>query len=107
MGKKNLSEDMKRRILELREAGKSYGQIATDLQIAKSTVALWVQRSRTTSPGVIPKTFKSTGRKKVTSPHADCVLRRTVIEFPSISAREIRNENKDMLGKVLDFVALY
>ena len=100
MGKKHLSDDVKRRIRELRDQGKSYSEIGTALQLAKSTVALWVQRSRSLPPGTVPATRKQAGRARITSPTTDRMLRRTVIEYPSISARELRNENPDTLGNV-------
>ena len=42
MGKKNITDDMKRAILELQKEGKSYAEIAARLGVGKATVHLWV-----------------------------------------------------------------
>ena len=93
MGKKNITDDMKRAILELQKEGKSYAEIAARLGVGKATVHLWVTRAKGMPHGVVPPTPKPKGRPRLTSPQTDRLLRRRVLESPSISARELRAEN--------------
>ena len=100
MVKKHLSEDSKRCILELRKEGKSYREIGERLGVAKATVHLWVTRAASLPDGEIPATIKQPGRSRLTSPNTDRMLKRRVLESPSISARELRAENPECLGNV-------
>ena len=100
MGKKRITDDMKRAILELHKEGKSYGEIAARLDVGKATVHLWVTRARELPEGVIPPIPKPKGRPRLTSPQTDRMLRRRVLESPSISARELRTENPGTLKDV-------
>ena len=100
MGKQYLSDDAKRCILELRKEGYSYSAIGERLGLAKSTVCLWVTRAKKMPDATVPPTKKQPGRARLTSPATDRMMKRRVMESPSISARELRAENKDVLGKV-------
>ena len=59
MGKKNISDDLKKRILDLRDQGKSYSEIGRECGLAKSTVVLWVKRGRRRCCIVLTDTFPS------------------------------------------------
>ena len=100
MGKKHLSDDAKRCILELRKEGLSYIAVGERLGLAKSTVSLWLTRAKKIPYASIPPNKKQPGRARLTSPATDRMMKRRVLESPSISARELRNENKDVLGNV-------
>ena len=100
MGNKRLTDDKKRSILKLSKAGVSYDDIAYRLQVGRATVYKWAARSRGLPDGVVPPTPKPEGRPRVTSPTTDRLLRRRVLECPSISARELRAENPEALKDV-------
>ena len=100
MGPKNISDDTKKHILDLRRNGASIGQIASRIGLSKSTVHMWCKRGEGLKAGEAPPTFHAPGRARVTSPATDRVMKRTVKEHPLISARLLQQEMPESLGHV-------
>ena len=95
MGKPHLSDDAKRCILELRKEGYSYSAIGERLGLAKSSVCLCVMQAKKMSDGGIPSTKMQLDNVPLTSPACslmspatDRMMRRRVMESPSISVCE-------------------
>ena len=86
--------------MELRKEGLSFGEIAARLHVRRATVHMWVVHGRDLPHGVMPPTLKPKGRPLVTSPQTDRLLRRRVLESPSISACDLRAENPGPLKDV-------
>jgi len=100
MGKVNITDEVKRKIKDLREEGLSYSQIGERLSLSKCTVARWVKRFKECCHGNTPVTKKSSGRPRKTSPATERLMKRCVQDQPSISARELRAQNPQVLGEV-------
>ena len=62
MGKKNITDDKKKAIIELHKEGLSMAEIAFRLDVGAATVHLWVTRAKALPDGVIPPTPKGRGR---------------------------------------------
>ena len=93
MGKQHLSDDAKRCIIELRKEGYSYSAIGERLGLVKSSVCLCVRQAKKISDGGIPSTKIQLDNIPLTSPACflmspatDRMMRRRVMESPSISA---------------------
>ena len=103
MGKKNISDDMKRHILDLRHEGVSIGDIAKSVGLSKSTIHIWCKQAAICEVGEVPPAFQfhAPGGACSTSPMTDRNMKRTLGEHLFISARLLQMEMQEALGHVV------
>lgn len=87
MGKgKELSRDLKTRIIDLRESGESYGAIAKQLKVPRSSVQTVVQKYEVT--GSVENTPRP-GRKRKLSRNAERTLVRKMTMDPKLTKKQL------------------
>lgn len=100
--KKQLSKDVRGAIIALHNCGKSQGQIAKELNIAKSTVNLWVSRAKNNEAQTTPSPKKRSGRPRKTNLRTDILMKRLVVKNPTITAKELKFNMKNLLSDVAE-----
>ena len=100
MGVPKASRDDIIRILTLHREGKSYTQIGNAVGRHRETVKRWILRDSECKKIVTPTRKEGSGRARKTSRTTDRLLRRVVLNKPSISARELKQKLPNILENV-------
>ncbi|KAI4882745.1 hypothetical protein NFI96_026283 [Prochilodus magdalenae] len=89
MGKsKEISQDIRKRIVDLHKSGSSLGAISRCLKVPRSSVQTIIRQYKT--DGNVQPSYRS-GRKKVLCPRDECALVRSVHINPRAKAKDIVN----------------
>ena len=97
---KHQSETVKATIKAYHECGKTYSQIASIMNISKTSVGRIIRQSRDLPPSKVAPNKQTFGRKNKMSPTTIRIIRRQILKSPTKSAKEMKNENFKILDKV-------
>ena len=95
---KSLSIVKRTQIITLYKEGKSMTAIGKELGVSKNTVSIWCHRGEQEDVETAVLRKKGSGRPRKTSPKADKYLKRLVMTQPSITSKELKLENPQVLG---------
>lgn len=100
MVKSYLSGEEKARILALREEKVTIKEISTRTGRSQASIKRLISASRNLPVGEIPKHKPITGRPRKTGKKTDDLIRREVMQNPSISSTEIKKRHSKLLENV-------
>ena len=87
-------------IIDLHVAGHSNKEISEQKQVKLRTVQILVKRYRESGGKDLPLPSSSPGRPRKTSPRTLKVLRRQVERNPGLTARQLKEQNPELLSDV-------
>ena len=96
----NLKPDQIAAITSLYQARHSNLEICALTGINERTVRTWTRKFRDAPDGEMQLQRKSTGRPREVGPRTLDIIRRQVDITPTLSARQIREENPELLSHV-------
>ena len=90
----------KTRALTLLGQGVSVIRVAASLNVNRITIYKLKKAAATLPEGGVPPRKQGSGGKRKTSPRTDKVLKREVMQNPSMTASELKKKHPDLLGNV-------
>lgn len=100
MGRRKLTNEEKARALAQLEQGVPVIKVAANIGVSRKTIYGLISAAASLPPGQTPPRKSGTGRKKKTSPRADTLIKREVLNNPSISAVALKKKFPDLLQDV-------
>ncbi|XP_045134459.1 uncharacterized protein LOC123518022 [Portunus trituberculatus] len=99
-GKKDLTKDQIKVTLSLHKAVRPVREIARIVGVTRRCVQKWIRKFRMEGGVATPEQKKRPGRGRKTSSCTINVVKRQVDAFPQITARELKEQNPQLLGQV-------
>lgn len=99
-GKKDLTKDQIKVIVSLHKAERPVREIARIVGVTRRCVQKWIRKFRMEGGVATPEQKKRPGRERKTSLRTLNVVKRQVDACPQITAREIKEQNPQLLGQV-------
>ncbi|KAG1672327.1 Dihydroorotate dehydrogenase (quinone) [Nymphon striatum] len=100
MGRNKLQMEEKSRALTLLEQGKCVIAVAEDLKVSRQTVYRLKQAASSLPTGGTPKRKEGSGGRRKTSARTDAIMKREVMQNPSLTASELKKKHPDLLNTV-------
>ena len=97
---KFIGDDKIGAILALHKESLNNTEISNRLKIARSSVRKWILRAADSPKSASPTVKPRSGRPRKTSEKTNNLIRRMVMETPTISAREIKQKHPELLAGV-------
>ena len=100
MGRKKLSIKEKSRAMTMLQHGVSVSCVAADLQVSRTAIYELKRTAAQLPPGTTPHRKVGTGSKKKTTARTDALIRQDVMEYPSITAAQLKERHAELLKDV-------